>query len=211
MGGQQAYYWSVMYGIGSDPFVKRAVVICGSARTSGHNFAFLEGPINALTASHDYDNGKYKIKAVKATAGLRAFNRAYAAWLTSAEWFRQELWRELGAKSLQEWLEANDDDENWDPEDLLTLARMWQASDVGSVDSSGDYQKVLKQVTAKVLVMPCVSDQYFPPEDGENEVKHLKNGRFAPIESVWGHMAGGGSSPVDTKWMDKTIAAFLVE
>lgn len=203
-----------MHGSGSNPFVKRAVVICGSARTSGHNYAFLEGPITALLESHDYDHGKYKEKGIKPVAGLKAFNRAYAAWLTSAEWFRQELWREQGKASLEEWLEDNDDDDGWDPEDLLTLARMWQAGDVGKVaDEScdGDYRKALEKIAAKVLLMPCVTDQYFPAEDGEEEVKYLKHGRFNPIKSVWGHVAGGGGSEMDKKWMDGEIAKFMVE
>ena len=50
MGGQQAYHWGVMY----PDFMKRLVPICSSARTSPHNYAFLEGPINALTSSIDY-------------------------------------------------------------------------------------------------------------------------------------------------------------
>lgn len=37
MGGQQAYYWAVMYGSGPEPFVKNVVPICGSAKTSGHS------------------------------------------------------------------------------------------------------------------------------------------------------------------------------
>jgi len=62
MGGQQAYYWAVMHGSdnkpNSPPFLKRAIVICGSAKTSGHNYAFLEGPTSALVASHDYVQGR---------------------------------------------------------------------------------------------------------------------------------------------------------
>lgn len=37
MGGQQAYHWGVMHGSGENPFVKNVVVICGSAKTSGHS------------------------------------------------------------------------------------------------------------------------------------------------------------------------------
>ncbi len=37
MGGQQAYHWAAMHGSGENPFVKNAVVICGSAKTSGHS------------------------------------------------------------------------------------------------------------------------------------------------------------------------------
>lgn len=210
MGGQQAYYWAVMHGSGADPFLKNAVPICGSAKTSGHNYAFLEGPIAALTQSADYDGGRYKANGVWPAQGLRAFGRAYAAWLTSAEWFRQELWRNLGAASLKDWLfppEGEAGYESWDPEDLLTLARMWQAADVGTVAGDGDYTKALEGVTARVMVMPSVTDQYFDVKDGENDVKFLKNGIFQPIPTVWGHIAG--ANPADVKWMDATIATFL--
>ena len=71
MGGQQAYYWAVMYGTGPNPFLKHAVVICGSAKTSGHNYAFLEGPTSALITSHDYDGGRYKQNGVNPVQGLR--------------------------------------------------------------------------------------------------------------------------------------------
>ncbi len=99
--------------------------------------------------------------------------------------------------------------EDWDPEDLIVMARMWQAGDVGDVVGDGDYRKALEMVTAKVLVMPCQTDQYFLVEDGEQEVKHLGNGIFSPIPSIWGHMAGGGENATDAKWMDERIAEFL--
>jgi homoserine O-acetyltransferase len=37
MGGWQVYYWAVMHGSRSEPFVKNIVPICGSAKTSGHS------------------------------------------------------------------------------------------------------------------------------------------------------------------------------
>ena len=212
MGGQQAYYWLAMHGTSPHPFVQSAVIICSSAKTSGHNYAFLEGPTSALIASHDYDQGRYKQNGVKPIEGLRAFGRAYAAWLTSAEWFRRELWRELGAGSLQEWLHppaGKGSFEDWDSEDLLVLARMWQAGDIGNVAGNGDYKNALESVTARVLVMPSMTDQYFPPEDGENEVRFLGNGVFEAIPTVWGHVAGGGASRGDVEWMDERIGRFL--
>ena len=203
-----------MHGSSAHPFVKNAVVICGSAKTSGHNYAFLEGPIAALTTSHDYDGGKYRSNGVWPSEGLRAFGRAYAAWLTSQEWFRRELWREIGAESLKAWLHpapGKASYESWDAEDLLTLARMWQAGNVGDVRDGGDYRKALEGVQSRVLVMPSKTDQYFPPEDGEDEVKYLRNGVFDPIPTIWGHIGGGGANPVDVKWMDERIGRFLGE
>ncbi|KAL3422468.1 homoserine O-acetyltransferase [Phlyctema vagabunda] len=206
MGGQQAYYWAVMHG----SFSKRIVAICSSAKTSGHNYAFLEGPIAALETSSDYEGGAYRAKGIKPRLGLRAFGRAYTAWLTSAEWYRQELWRSMGAESLQSYLYPEvAGHEHRDAEDLFCLARCWQAGDIGKVGGNGDYKKALAGITSRVLLMPSRTDQYFPPRDSEIEMESLRYGVLAPIETIWGHIAGGGANPVDLKYMDSTIAGFL--
>lgn len=252
MGAQQAYHWGVMY----PGFSKRIVPICGSARTSAHNYAFLEGPIGALTNAMDYlawteikekiamgeDVGP-KLREVRPERGLRAFGRAYSAWLTSASWFREGWFgtREggLGFEGVEKWIKGGCEAGfvAWDAEDLLVLGRMWQLGDVGLVipsgdgepnpedalqsqmsrtlgggkQDNGDYEKALAGITAKVLVMPCRTDQYFPPEDGEIEMKYLKRGTWAPIESIWGHVAGGGMNAKDVVWMNGRIGEFMQE
>ncbi|MCJ1302037.1 hypothetical protein MMC08_004838 [Hypocenomyce scalaris] len=211
MGAQQAYYWACLY----PTFLQSCIPICGSARTSPHNYAFLEGPKAALSHSCDYADGAYKAKGVKPVRGLRAFGRAYCAWAMSAPWFRARLWGDvpggLGFGSLEEFMHAawEKNFEEWDAEDLLVLARMWQAGDVGSLRADGDVEGALEEISARVLVMPCRTDQYFPPEDSEFEVSHLKNGRLVVLESIWGHIAGGGANAADTAWMDGQIAEFL--
>lgn len=240
MGGQQAYHWAVMY----PEFVKRAVPICSSARTSPHNYAFLEGPIAALTNSLDYmawkemkrkvasgeDVGVH-MKEVRPKRGLKAFGRAYSAWLTSHSWFKKRLWGKveggMGFENVEEWIKGSEEGFlEWDAEDLLVLARMWQMGDVGSVipgedqglsqlgGGTGDdamYRKALESIEADVLVMPCRTDQYFPPEDGEIEMEYLAKGIFAPIESIWGHIAGGGANSKDVEWMSERIGRFMKE
>lgn len=252
MGAQQAYHWAVMF----PAFMKRVVPICGSARTSPHNYSFLEGPIGALTNSMDYlawkeVKGKIargedvgpKLRELKPERGLRAFGRAYNAWLTSTFWFREKWWgkREggMGFDDVEGFI-VNGSEEGfvtWDAEDLLALGRMWQLGDVGQVIPQGErlgpedaitgqmekmtlgggkgddemYEKALGSVQAKVLVMPCRTDQYFPPEDGEIEMKHLKKGTWAPIESIWGHVAGSGMNPKDDEWMNGRIGQFMDE
>jgi homoserine acetyltransferase len=237
MGGQQAYHWGVMY----PTYVKRVVTICSSARTSLHNYTFLEGPINALTSSIDYiawkamkakvaagENVGANLKEIVPKKGLRAFGRGYAAWLTSTGWFRERLFTKLegSPRSAEEWMNLDGRDYNgWDADDLLILARMWQMGDVGTVipDDKGSvlsqlgggipddelFHRALEGIQAKVLVMPCRSDQYFPPEDSEIEMKYLKHGTLAVIESLWGHVAGGGMNDADTKFMNEKIAEFM--
>ncbi|KAI4170550.1 MAG: hypothetical protein LQ343_004927 [Gyalolechia ehrenbergii] len=207
MGGQQAYYWACMY----PRFMKYVVPICGSARTSLHNYAFLEGPKAALINSVDYEDGAYRSKGTKPVRGLRAFGRTYCAWAMSAPWFRQRQFENLGYDNPENFIKGQWEDsfESWDAEDLLILARMWQAGDVGKTSKDGDYLKALEGLEAKVLVMPSRTDAYFPPEDSETEVKHLQHGELAVIETIWGHMAGGGVNGEDTKWMNDRIAEFL--
>ena len=251
MGAQQAYYWAVMY----PSFVKRAVPICGSARTSPHNYAFLEGPIGGLTNSIDYvawkqmkekkmrGEGEFKgdWEKLRPERGLRAFGRSYSAWLTSATWFRERWWSErgesvggergnadkgLGFRAVEEFIVKASEDAflSWDAEDLLVLGRMWQMGDIGRVVPGAEaavatlggavaddemYGKALASIQAEVLVMPCRTDQYFPPEDSEIEMKYLKKGTFAPIESIWGHVTGGGMNERDAKWMNGRIGEFL--
>ncbi|KAI4272312.1 MAG: hypothetical protein L6R38_006656 [Xanthoria sp. 2 TBL-2021] len=207
MGGQQAYHWACMY----PQFMKYAVPICSSAKTSLHNYAFIEGPKAALTNSIDYDDGAYRTKGIKPTRGLRAFGRTYCAWAMSAPWFRQRQFEKLGFTNVEDFIKSNWEDafEAWDPEDLLILARMWQAGDIGKTREDGDYLKALEAIEAKVLVMPSRTDTYFPPEDSEIEVQHLKQGELAVIETVWGHMAGGGANEDDTLWMNDRIAKFI--
>jgi hypothetical protein len=52
-GAQQSYMWGSMY----PSMVKRIAPFCGSARTSVHNFVFLEGPKNALMTDAEFKGG----------------------------------------------------------------------------------------------------------------------------------------------------------
>ncbi|KAG8213963.1 Alpha/Beta hydrolase protein [Butyriboletus roseoflavus] len=208
MGGQQAYYWPVVY----PDFVERFIVVCGSARTSPHNITFLEGPKAALTASKDFDNGHYKTTPQH---GIRAFGRAYSAWAYSQEWFRKKLYLFDGTYSdlhtfLREEWEAGFL-EGWDANDLITLLHTWQAADVSTIRDNGDLGKSLGAIKAKGLILPCKTDLYFPPEDSENEMRYLKYAKLIVIPSIWGHMAGGGSNSEDVKFLHSEIKKFLEE
>jgi homoserine acetyltransferase len=231
MGGQQAYFWGVMY----PDFVQRVVGICTSARTSGHNYAFLEGPITALSNSIDYvawsqikkkksmgEHIEGNLAEVRPINGLKAFERTYSAWLTSAEWFAEKHWKSLGFANVEAWIKNSEESGlAGDADDLLVLARMWQMADIGNVDATGGKQtlsklgggegddeafhKALGSIKAKTLLLPCRTDQYFRPAANEKEMKYLKNGRLEVIESVWGHIAGGGANADDTAFMNSKI------
>ncbi|KAK7472808.1 hypothetical protein VKT23_000915 [Stygiomarasmius scandens] len=209
MGGQQAYHWPVLY----PDFVKRFICICGSARTSPHNQCFLEGPKAALMASKDFDNGHYKTVPQH---GIRAFGRVYSAWAYGQTWFRNHqhlfdgLYPDLNTFLRENWESGFLN--SWDANDLLALLATWQNGDVSKIQDGGDLKKCLGAIKAKGLIMPSKTDLYFPPEDSELEVEYLQGkGRLVVMNSVWGHMAGGGSNPQDLEFMQEEIKKFLLE
>ncbi|EPT04603.1 homoserine O-acetyltransferase [Fomitopsis schrenkii] len=208
MGAQQAYHWAAMY----PDFVEKFVAICGSARTSPHNKCFLEGPKAALVASKDFDNGHYKAQP---DIGIRAFGRAYSAWAYGQAWFRQHGYLHDGKyASLEDFLRAEWEGGflDWDANDLITLLHTWQSGDVSESLGGVQLADILAGLKPKGLIMPSKTDLYFPPEDSENEVALMKNGsKLVVIDSVWGHMAGGGSNDKDMKFIDEQVAAFLSE
>jgi homoserine O-acetyltransferase len=59
--------------------------------------------------------------------------------------------------------------------------------------------------------MPGRTDLYFTPEDNEYEAMQMPDASFRPIESIWGHFAGGGVSPADTKFIDENLKMLLAE
>ncbi|KAJ5765240.1 hypothetical protein N7520_004799 [Penicillium odoratum] len=207
MGGQCTYYWTAMY----PQIVRNAVIICSSARTSLHNYQFLEGPKAALLHSVDYNDEDLRSKNIAPIWGLRAFGRAYSAWLTSAEWFDERLFQKFGFDTLDEWAEAGAKGyDKWHPDDLLIMLRMWQKSDLSVIAGGGmTLEDTLRGLTTRILLMPCQTDQYFKWEANKRELQFLNYGELAVIPSIWGHIGGGGANQEDTEWMNKRIAAFL--
>ncbi|KAJ7209766.1 Alpha/Beta hydrolase protein [Mycena pura] len=208
MGGQQAYHMATIY----PDFVSRIVVLAGSARTSWHNWSFLEGPKAALVNSVDFHDGHYQTPV---TRGTIAFSRVYATWALSQAWFRERSWETRGFSDLETYLRVAWEGGlgKWDANDLLCMLQTWQNGDIskfGPEEERGDLALALARIKAKALVMPSRSDFYFPPEDSEEEVKHLEHGELKVIESIWGHFAGGGGGTKDDdEYIKREVQRFM--
>ncbi|OQE36072.1 hypothetical protein PENCOP_c012G04693 [Penicillium coprophilum] len=207
MGGQCSYYWTLMY----PDMVRNAVIICSSARTSRHNYQFLEGPKAALEYAADYHKGNRNELSLKPLGGLRAFGKAYSAWLTSPEWFEKEMYKSIGYETLSAWDNdaAGTNYHNWHPDDLLAKIGMWQNADVTLISGDTSIEKALARITARVLVMPCSTDQYFRWEASEKESQAIPRSTLVVIPSAWGHLAGLGCHSADKYLMDRAISEFL--
>ncbi|MDP9913757.1 homoserine O-acetyltransferase [Variovorax boronicumulans] len=205
MGAQQTNQWGCLY----PEMVKRIAPFCGSAKTAPHNIVFLEGVKAALTADAAWNGGWY---TTPPTRGLRAVGRVYAGWGLSQPFYMQQLWRELGFSSLEDFLVGY-----WegfflkkDANNLLAMLWSWQHGDISDNPVfQGDFKKALGAIQARAIVMPAERDLYFPVADNEWEVSHMPNAECRPIPGVWGHFAGGGSSPADTRFIDNALQELL--
>ena len=208
MGAQQAYHWAALY----PERVERAVVVCGSARTSVHNQVFLHSLLATLEAAPEHHgDGRFDAQPV---AAVRAFARIYAGWAMSQDWYRAGLHLREAA-DLDDFL-----DRVWAPgftnchaADLHAQARTWLASDIGdNVLYNGDLPAALRAIQARILLMPGTTDLYFRVADNEAEMASLRHAELRPIPSIWGHRAGSPSRNNDDlafvrnavwEWLDR--------
>jgi homoserine O-acetyltransferase len=206
MGAMQAYHWAALF----PQAVERIAVVCGSARCAPHNHVFIEGAKAALMADPAYRDGVFTERPVR---GFRAMGRVYAGWALSQTFYREELWRTLGASSLEDYLVTS-----WetsfarrDPADLLAQFWTWQHGDISANPLyGGDLPKALRSIEARTLLMPGDHDLYFQVDDNRLEMQHLRHAELKPIPSVWGHRAGNPlNQPQDRAFIDANVKALL--
>lgn len=202
LGAQTAFQWAASF----PSQVGRMFALCGSARTTPHNYAFIDSIKAALQADCRWNGGDYDSPPL---AGLRAVGRAYAAWAMSPEYYRSGLHlRE--ADTLDAYLERRwaDNFIHSDANDLLAMMRTWQTADIGADPQfGGDWQRALAAITCPAIVMPSRTDQYFPPEDSAQAVAGMPRAELRILDSVWGHRAGSpGSDPADIATVEAAIA-----
>jgi homoserine O-acetyltransferase len=188
MGAGQAYHWASLY----PDLVQRAIVVCGSARTSDHNKVFLSGLLRTLEAAPEYlGGGQFSAEPVKS---LKAFGHIYAGWGLSQDFYRAGLYRSvLGAVDLDSFLRTD-----WEASflahraaNLYAQALTWYHADISATPSfRGDLSAALEAITARVLLVPSETDLYFRVADSEAELTHLRAGELRVIRSIWGHRAG---------------------
>jgi len=206
MAGCQAYQWAVQF-----PDIVNAILpFCSSAKTSSHNFVFLEGVKAALCADQNWNEGNYLSPPVK---GLKAFARTYAGWAFSQTFYREALYKQLGFKTIEDLLLdwENDHIQNWDANDLLAKLATWQANDISiGPYYKSDFKKALQSIRARSILIPCTQDFYFPPEDNIIEAQHIPNVELRPYNSPWGHCAANpGNDPGFEAALDKGIQDLL--
>ncbi|HEY3668771.1 MAG TPA: alpha/beta fold hydrolase [Polyangiaceae bacterium] len=205
MGAQQAYHHAALF----PERVASLLAVCGSARTSPHNWVFLEGVKAALLADPAFAQGRYRDPPRR---GLRAFGRVYAGWAYSQAFFREHEYRALGYASPEALLDAwAEDHEAWDANDLMCMLSSWQHANISDNPRYlGDFSGALSAISARSILMPVDTDLYFHPDDNRLELAALTRGELRVLKSSWGHVAGGPDRNAEASArIDEAIAELL--
>lgn len=207
MGAQQAYHWAAL----APGAVERAIIVCGSARTSPHNQVFLAALMAILEAAPEHlGDGRF---SAEPRAARRAFTRCYAGWAMSQAWYREKLHlTSTGAQTLDDFL-----DKHWGPgfqlaaADLYAQLRTWYAGDISANPLyDGNLPAALAAIQARVLLLPSETDLYFPVADNALELASLGDAALRAIPSIWGHVAGAPATlPEERNFLKQAVQDWL--
>lgn len=103
------------------------------------------------------------------------------------QWFRQHGYLHNGKYAdLESWMRGEWENSfiGWDANDMLTLINTWSNGNIALFKDGGDFEKALKSIKAKGLIMPAKTDLYFPVRARVR----TPSCRFA--NSVWDAKAG---------------------
>ena len=196
MGALQAFQW----GLDHPDLVERIMPCCGASRVSRHCYVFLWGVKAALLADGSFADGDYESPP---EAGLRAAGRVYAGWGLSQQFYRDELYRQLGSETVDDFLTGFW--EAWwmglDANDALSHIHTWQDADLARTPGyDGDIVRALGDIRAKAFLCPGEKDLYFPPEDMAWEAERMPNAELRVLPGPWGHQSDAG---LDQSCMDE--------
>ncbi|MCM3782211.1 alpha/beta fold hydrolase [Neobacillus mesonae] len=205
MGGIQSFQWGASY----PDMVERIAPFAGAAKTWPHTYVVLDGVKAPLMAAAHFDSSKLNQLT---SADMRAVGRVYAGWGLSQAFYREELYRELGYESMEDFVTGVWEGSfmQMDPHNVLAMLWTGLNADISADPSyNGDFDKALKSIKAHACVMPGSSDLFCRAEDNEYEAKLIPNAELHPIESIWGHFAGRGINKADNTFIDDNLKRLL--
>jgi len=203
-GGLQTYEWAVRYA----PMVKRV----GPSRTAPKPSPWTRLWLLTLieephTTDPAYNRGFYADQK-SMHAGLRRQAHGTALTLPPHNFYRDELWRNLGFTSLEDFI-SRFWEAFWlpqDPNDLIVQARKARAADPSH---GGDLSAALGTISAKVAVIAFTGDPMFPPDEGKEDAARIPGATFHQIESIYGHLATFQLSAQDVQAVNAVLAELL--
>lgn len=183
MGGMQTYEWAVRH----PEMLSRAVPFAANARTPDHCRVFCDLHMEALRSDPAFAGGFYE-RSSDVALGLRRHAQAFALVGATPDMYRERAWSELGFASYDDFVKGfvHAYFLPMDPNNLLCQARKWRDGDIGWAPGD-DTASALARITAATTVVAFKGDQFFPPENMEDDARLVPNATFKTLGSVWGH------------------------
>ena len=189
MGGMQALAFARLF----PEAAARVMCVCGAAGCEAYNAVFLEALLAVLAGGGTREET------------LRAFGTVYAGWGVGYQFYRDEVWRDGGFESLEDFVErsyvggfARDD-----PDDLRAMVRTWRAAPPAPPG--------LENITARVLLAPCDTDAYFRVPEVAELAQRIPGAVVRPMASPHGHRAGDPQRPgmeSEREWLRAAVSRF---
>src|SRR5690606_13691216 len=201
LGGQQALEWAI-----ADPGrIDRLILVATNAAHSPWGIAFNESQRLAISSDRTFyankpDGGAKGLKVARSIALLsyRTYETYGATQLESSD----EKIDDFRASSYQNY-QGEKLVKRFNAYSYWFLSKAMDAHNVGRGRDGAE--KALQHIRAKTLVIGITSDILFPLDEQKYLAKHIRNAKFAAINSFYGH----DGFLIETKQISKEIAAFL--
>jgi homoserine O-acetyltransferase len=179
LGSFQGIEWGVTY----PAFMRGLILWVPAARSDRQIHAVVDAITAVIALDPAYKGGAYTENPVE---GIKRAGMVYFPWLFSEEYLdglvKDEDFDKAKVAFGEGWAKV------WDANSMLTRYAAARSHDV-SVPYGGDMRKALARVTAKVLVMPSVTDRAVPISLAREMYRGLPNAIWQEIPSIKGHLA----------------------
>jgi homoserine O-acetyltransferase/O-succinyltransferase len=179
MGGFQGIEWGVTY----PGFMKGLVLWVPGAKADRQIHAIVDAVTAMVTLDPAYKGGSYTENPIE---GIKRAGIIYFPWLLSEEYLdglvKDEDFDKAKVAFGEGWAKV------WDANSLIARYAASRSHDV-SAPYGGDMKKALARVTAKVLVMPSMTDRTVPISLAREMYRGLANAVWQEIPSIKGHLA----------------------
>lgn len=184
LGGQQALEWSFI----CPEVIKHLIMVASNAKSSPWGIAFRESQRMAIEADPAWkkstpDAGIEGMKVARSIALLSYRN--YRTYLESQSEESDNRTDDFKASSYQRYQGEKLAKRNFNAYSYWALSKTMDSHNIGR--NRGGVQQALSHIKARVLTVGISSDMLFPPSESQFIAKHVKNGKYEEIDSLYGH------------------------